>query len=133
MPDTKAARWNVPTLIAGLLMGLTTVAHVWGGGMDVFRPIRALVPGAELTLYVKLLWHFVTAFLAISAIVLIWAARDIAGRGQASLVVLVMTAAMGGLFFVYGLTELGTVWIAPQWTVVVIIVALGVWPMRRRG
>ena len=53
---------------AAALMALTGVIHVGMGGPEVYHPLLAATPDPVLTLYLALLWHFVTAFFALGAL-----------------------------------------------------------------
>jgi len=125
-------RIHRPTAAAGGVLALTTLIHLFGGGRDVVDPLMAQISGPELRLYVLVIWHFVTAFLALSAIALFWAARDIAARGPVRGLVAALSLAAAGLFAGYGIALLGTLWVAPQWLIFGLVSALTLWPARPR-
>lgn len=112
-------------------MVLIGFAHVIGGGADVYQPLLALMPTDELQLYQGLLWHFVTAFFALGTLGLLWALQDLGARRQTVVCIASLALAMGVLFFAYGAILLGTVWTAPQWSILFAIAGLCLWPERR--
>lgn len=118
-------------ILATGLVAFTGVAHVTGGGADVYQPLLAVVPSDELRLYQGLLWHFVTAYFALGTLGLLWAFKDPPARRQTVVCIGSLSLAMGVLFFGYGVASLGTVWTAPQWTILFAIAALTLWPKRQ--
>ncbi len=118
-------------IFATALMALTGVAHVTGGGADVYQPLLAVVPSDELRVYQGLLWHFVTAYFALGTLGLLWALQNEHHRRQTVVCVGILAMAMGVLFLGYGAAVLGTVWTAPQWVILFAIAALTLWSARR--
>ena len=116
---------------AAALMALTGAIHVGMGGPEVYHPLLAATPDPVLTLYLALLWHFVTAFFALGALAFLWVAREPAGRGPVAVATAALMLAMGALFFGFGIVHLGEVWTAPQWLIAAAIAALALWPTRR--
>lgn len=117
--------------IAAAIMALTGLIHVFLGGPEVYHPLLAATRDPVLTLYLALLWHFITAFFAIGALAFLWAARDPLRRQPVATATAALMMAMGGLFLVFGLTHLGEVWTAPQWIIALLVGALALWPGRR--
>ncbi|MBL4813082.1 MAG: hypothetical protein JKX69_12195 [Rhodobacteraceae bacterium] len=122
---------NRPVLIAAALMGLTTLAHIIGGGRDVLEPLLGTAATDEMQFYTTLLWHFISVFLVFGTVVLAWAARDVPQRRHAIWPIALLTLFMALLFIIVGLALLGTLWIAPQWTILLVIPALALWPLAR--
>lgn len=114
---------NTWWISAGAVLALTCGLHVVGGGRDVFAPLMAAAPNSEMQLYQFLLWHFITAWLAISALAVIWAALRPALAPAAHLAGWLSLAA-AILFMTAGLRYVGTLWVAPQWTIFLVVSAL---------
>jgi lipopolysaccharide export LptBFGC system permease protein LptF len=117
--------------VAGAVLALTGVVHVAMGGPEVYDPLNAVSPSAELALYLALLWHFATAFFVLGAIGMVWASFGAGSRRQTAVGVALLMLAMGGLFFIFGISHLGEVWTAPQWVIALVVGALVFWPQRR--
>lgn len=130
--ESRTEKMSLPLLIAALGMGCVTLIHIVAGGADVYVPLMEAVPNAEMGLYVTLLWHFVSLFLAFGAMVFGLAAIDLQRWRSAVWATAILTLGMGILFFAFGLSHLGTPMIAPQWILVAPIVGLALWPLRRR-
>ena len=115
---------------AAAIMAMTGLIHVAMGGPEVYHPLIASTADPVLRLYLALLWHVVTAFFALAALALGWAALCLPGRQPVANAVVLLALAMGVLFFGFGLSHLGEVWTAPQWLIALAVAALA---LRRRA
>jgi hypothetical protein len=110
----------------------TTALHLIGGEADVHAPLLALTDGGEMALYVSVLWHGVSAMLLLCALTFGLAARDPQRHRLAVLLAAGLMLALGAVFLAYGVARLGSVWVAPQWVLLVPIGVLGALGMVRR-
>lgn len=116
---------------AGGLLTATTLLHLTGGESDVHRPLRALAGNGEMGLYASVLWHGISVLLAASAVALLMAGANRAGWRSAAIVATAQTGGLGILFVIYGTALTGSVWVAPQWVLLLPVAALaGVGLMR---
>lgn len=109
---------------AAALMALTALVHLFAGGPEVMTPLRDAALHPVLWLYILLTWHFVSAFLILSAGGLALAAWQPGSWPGLVLAVTALCLAMAGLFLAFGLRILGTPWTAPQWMMFLVIAAL---------
>lgn len=116
---------NRPLLIAAGVMAGTSALHLLGGQVDVHRPLLARMDGGEMALYVSVLWHGISALLVLCALTFGIAARDPHKHALAVVLASGLTLALGGLFVAYGMARVGSVWVAPQWVLLLPIGALG--------
>ena len=115
---------NRPIAIAAVAMAGTFALHTFGGEITVHRPLLAAALTAEMDLYVSVLWHGITAVIALGTLALIFAAvQDTAPRPLLWLVG-GQTLAIGLLFVGYGLVRTNSLLVAPQW---IVLVPLGLW------
>lgn len=121
---------NRPLMIATLGMAGTFALHLIGGEVSVHRPLLADAVSAEMDLYVSVLWHGITAVLAFGTVALAFATWS--GTPQASLLWLVggQTLGLGALFVLYGLIRTGSLWVAPQWIIILPLAAVILWCAR---
>lgn len=115
--------------LAAALLGGTTLLHLIGGEYDVHLPLLAGAASDEMALYVSVLWHFVSLFLAWSTVAVLWALRDPSQRPQA-VAAGALCLGMGALFLGAGLWHVNEIWTAPQWALLLPIAALLLWPAR---
>ncbi|MEX0283020.1 MAG: hypothetical protein AB3N23_00260 [Paracoccaceae bacterium] len=83
-----------------------------------------------MALYVTLLWHFASAFLAFSTLAFGLAALGWPRWWDVSLGLAVLTVGMGVMFLVLGLIRLGTPFATPQWVLLIPIGLMALWPLR---
>ena len=119
---------------AAVMMGLTVLLHVFGGGPEIHVPIQA----SELSDYLRaisaVLWHAVTVILLVFTLGYVWAVA-VGRTAAASVVVLMALAQVGfaGVFLFYGFAILGSPWPMPQWVIFLVITAVSLMGMRRAG
>jgi len=119
-------RPNPWTLTAGGLLAATALLHLVAGETDVHRPLRALTGAGEMGLYASVLWHGISVLLLTSAAGLLMAGTG-AGRDRwrgAAILATAQTAGLGALFLIYGGLLAGSVWIAPQWALLLPVAGL---------
>lgn len=111
-------------LAAGLAALLLDLVHIFPGGREIHRPMVASHWPEPAKAVWSVVWHAVTAVMALGGLALIIAAflPDHALALSALPIGLFLTAA--GLFIVYGMKRLGTVWTLPQWVAFLAISAL---------
>ena len=121
---------NIPLVLAALLSALTIAAHVIGGGPEIHDPVLVSDLSAYLIAVLSVVWHGVTAILIVNSLALAYAAF----KPQHRTVIVMLTSAQylfwAGLFILYGLKSLGSLWPMPQWTVFILVPALalfGLW------
>lgn len=124
MENTQINRLH---LAAAALMGLTTLVHTFVGGPEINAPIRASTTLApELISVLTVVWHIVTANLAILTLSLFWLSRH--PNLALANALLAMTLSYVALFVGYGLSDLGNLTTMPQWTgfaVIALLILLG--------
>jgi len=106
---------NRPLLSAAALMTLTVLIHAFVGGPEVYAPVRvsALEPVALSVMSV--VWHVITAILALMAVGLFWLARH---RCQPLEVMLIaIQICFAAVFIGYGIVDLGNLTQMPQWII----------------
>lgn len=114
--------FNYLAFVAALLMAVTSAAHLFGGEFDVHRPLLALTKTPEEALYVSVLWHGVSVMLILSTIA---AAYGVRHHAAATLWLAgVQTCALGLVFIYYGALRAGSLFTAPQWTILLMAGAL---------
>jgi hypothetical protein len=119
--------------LAALGMIGTFALHTFGGEITVHRPLLADAVTAEMDLYVSVLWHGITAVIALGAIALIFAALQKTRPGPLLWLIGGQTLAVGLLFIGYGLWNTNSLWVAPQWIILVPLGLLILWTARPAG
>jgi hypothetical protein len=124
---------NTAHAIAAILMGGVVLLHVIGGGAEVHLPTQAAGLTPTLKAFAAVLWHAVTVALIVFTAALAW----ISFRPNQPLALTLIAIQLGwtGLFIYYGLTQLGTLAIMPQWvifTVLPTLIAFGSWHTARK-
>jgi hypothetical protein len=122
---------RLPTLCAAGLMAATFFLHVIGGGRELHVPIQASSLDLPLRAISAVIWHMVSALLALQAVALIWLARH-PNRPMSTLLIAIQVA-FAGLFLFYGQTMFGTVWVMGQWTIFLALAGLIAWGARGAG
>ena len=113
---------NRPLLIAAGLMTLTVLVHAFVGGPEVYDPVRdsAITPVARSV--TSVVWHVITAVLAIMAAGLFWVSRHRCRPLEVMLIAIQLSFA--GIFIGYGLADFGSLLPMPQWIIFLIGPAL---------
>lgn len=112
-------------LAAGILSLLTCFVHVIGGGKEFHQPMRAsALPAPERALW-SIVWHQITALLALNGAALIVAAYRPDHAPEIAALPLALSAAFAVLFLFYSHRRLGSVRALPQWMAFVAITGLG--------
>ena len=111
---------NRLAIAAAALMGVTSIAHLIGGEIDVHRPLLLDVSSAERSLYVSVLWHGVSAMLVLNTAALVYGARRGAGASPVMLLAGAQTLALALIFILYGFLRVGGPFTAPQWTILLV-------------
>lgn len=111
-------------LLAAVISTITIGLHVYGGGIEVHQPILSANLTPILKAYVSILWHAVTVILVINSIGLFLTAFKPIQLKSLSLLISLQYLAFAGLFIFYGLSQLGTLFIMPQWIIFICMSAL---------
>lgn len=122
---------NRPVAVAAIVMALTFGLHLIGGEISVHRPLLAGGGTAEMDLYISVLWHGISAMLALNTLALVFAAWKAGQHGPILWLVGGQTFALGLLFILYGLIRTGGLWTAPQWIILVPLGLLTMWAATR--
>jgi hypothetical protein len=122
---------RIPTLIAAILMAATFFLHVIGGGAEFNVPVQASDLDLTLRTVSIVVWHGISAMLAIQAFALLWLARH--PNPPMSALLVTIQLAFAGLFLFFGQTMLGTVWVLGQWTIFLVLAGLIAWGARLRA
>lgn len=113
-------------MTAGAFAGALTLAHIIGGGIDVHAPLLQTQADTQLAAYISILWHAVTASLSIIAASLVFSGIRPTNSVAVAVVAISLCIAFAGLFLVYGISRLGTIWLMPQWVAFLVIAAISV-------
>ena len=98
---------------ASILMAMTFLAHVLLGGPELYEPLCDSDVPDELKSVFSVLWHFVSLQLLLMSIAIWWLAKH--ENGPLFHFVFITALGFAILFIVYGLIDLGGLWIMPQW------------------
>jgi hypothetical protein len=122
---TMERAMNIPLLAAAALSAATFGLHVVGGGAEFHAPIQAVDMPLPLRTVSAILWHYVSVMLLLQAIAFGWLARS----PSVPLLWFLIAVQLGfaGLFLVYGLVMLGSIWVLLQWTIFIAIAGLALW------
>lgn len=120
---------NTPVLFAGLTMALTFLVHVFVGGPELYTPLRASnLSMVEWSTW-SVVWHFVSMQLLLLAVSLLYLARS-RNVGLFSFV-FATTIGFALLFIGYGIIDLDSIFLMPQWIAFVVVAGLMFWGARR--
>lgn len=110
------------TRLAAILMGVTTLIHLFAGTPEVHDPMLAQLTDPLLGAFATVLWHAVTVVL----LVLTFGLWLLAARRDAGLEAVVSGIQLGfaALFILLGAQRLGTLLPMPQWIIFLTIPAL---------
>ena len=124
-------------MIAGMLSLVTAAVHVFLGGPEVNAPVQSSESLArDVRATTAVVWHGITAILLLSGAAKVYAACS--GRIRSAVVLIAAQyVALVALFAWYSLSQFGSLWVLPQWTLFTVIlgfVGLGLkYPARHRG
>ena len=114
--------WLLLAGIAALLLGLV---HIFPGGREIHRPMVAAHWPEPAKAVWSVVWHGITAVLALGGLALI-AAGLLPDQALAlAALPIALFLAFAGLFIVYGVLRLGTIRVLPQWVAFLVISGLG--------
>ena len=113
---------NIAIALAAALAALTTLVHVFLGGPEIMPHIRNSDLPKPVRAVSDVVWHGVTVALAVSAVALGW----LAFNSNVPLLWAVCAIQLGFacLFLWYGITQLRSIKVLPQWTVFLAVPAL---------
>jgi len=119
---------NIPVLFASLVMALTFLVHVFIGGPELYNPLRASNLSTLEWSTLSVVWHFTSMQLLLLAAALLYLAR----YRNSGLFSFVLATAIGfaGLFIGYGIVDLQSIALMPQWTAFSVVAGLMVWGLR---
>jgi hypothetical protein len=115
---------NAWLLSAGIAALLLDLVHIFPGGREIHRPMVASHWPEPAKAVWSVVWHAVTAVMALGGLALIAAAFLPEHALALSLLPIALFLTAAGLFIVYGLNRLGTLRILPQWVAFLAISAL---------
>lgn len=119
--------------LAALGMAATFALHTFGGEMTVHRPLLTDAATAEMDLYVSVLWHGITAVIALGTLALVYLAMQPVPPKPMLWLIGAQTLTIGLLFIAYGLLRTDSLWVAPQWIILVPLGTLILWTARPTG
>ena len=108
-------RPNRLLIIAGSLMTLTTFVHVFAGGPEIYDPLRAGPLDPVVRSVTSVIWHAITAILAIMAVGLFWVSCYRNRPFEMAMIAIQLSFAL--LFIVYGMADLRELTSMPQWSI----------------
>jgi len=116
---------NPVVLLAAGLMSMTIFVHVFMGGPEIMKPLRAAVLPPVVRAVMDVVWHGVTVVLICLAAALFW----LTWNDNMALLMIVVAIQIGfaGLFICYGVTQLRSLWPMPQWIIFLGVPALTIW------
>ena len=127
---------NKTIATAGILSAILTAIHIFGGGADVHAPILSSQLDPLLKGYSSVLWHGITASLAICSVILLLAAKRQNERELLTWIVIAQFVAFALIFAFYGITRFGTLFLMPQWIAFLIIIGVslgGIYTHRKQA
>jgi hypothetical protein len=124
---------NRPILIATFGMASTLALHLTGGEFTVHRPLLADGSTPEMDLYISVLWHGISAVIALCTAALAYAAWSKTPQKPLLWLVGGQTCGIGALFILYGLVRTHSLWVAPQWVIIIPLGLLILWTARPTG
>ncbi len=106
---------NRVLLFAAGLMALTVLIHAFMGGSEIYAPLRDGTLHPLVASVLSVVWHVITAILALMAIALLWVARH--RNRPLELMLIAMQLSFAVLFLAYGMVDLGNIIQMPQWII----------------
>lgn len=108
------SKWN---LAAAAIMVITVVAHVFGGGPEIWLPVYESGLSEPVRITMGLVWHGLSILFAIMAgLSLVAFARPKFSAGI-NLSLMPINLGLGGLALIYGFVSTGGVLVLPQWII----------------
>ena len=111
-------------LSASILAGLTLLIHTFGGELLFHTPALQSDLSIENKVVLSVIWHSITSVLALSFVAFIFAARSMRNNNPLLIFIAAQYAAIACLFIGFGLLRLGSLAVMPQWSILLLIVAL---------
>jgi len=115
---------NYWILSSGALSIVTLFLHIFGGGREVHVPVLKSDLSVGLKAILSVIWHAITAILALNGAALLLAAVLPGIRKPLVLLVSSQYLAFAFLFIFYGLSRLGTLRPLPQWIIFIVLAGL---------
>jgi hypothetical protein len=120
--EGKMNAWLLAAGIAALLLDLV---HIFPGGRLIHRPMVASHWPEPVKAIWSVVWHAVTALIALGGLSLIVAAFLPDHALALSVLPIALFLSAAALFIVYGLKRLGTLLVLPHWAAFLAISILG--------
>ncbi len=117
---------NTWLLTAGIAALLLDLVHIFPGGREIHRPMVASHWPEPAKAVWSVVWHAVTAVMALGGAALIAAAFLPDQALALSVLPIGLFLSAAALFLIYGTMRLGSVRILPQWAAFLAISALGI-------
>ncbi len=117
---------NTWLLTAGIAALLLDLVHIFPGGREIHRPMVASHWPEPAKAVWSVVWHAVTAVMALGGAALIAAAFLPDQALALSVLPIGLFLSAAALFLIYGAMRLGSVRILPQWAAFLAISALGI-------
>lgn len=114
---------------ASALLWLTTFVHVFLGGPEIHQVIQTSDLPASVRGVGAVIWHAVTVILIAFAISCAMLARR--SNRETALLMIGIQLGFAALFVYYGVMQLGTLWVMPQWVIFMMIPAVMVLGLHR--
>jgi hypothetical protein len=124
---------NRSIALAALGMTGTLALHGISGEFTVHRPLLADAVSAEMDMYVSVLWHGITIMIALGTAALIYAALQKTPSKPLLWLIGGQTLGIGLMFVLYGIIRTHSLWVAPQWVIVIPLGLLILWTARPTG
>lgn len=108
------SKWN---LAAAAIMAITVVAHVFGGGPEIWLPVYESSLSEPVRITMGLVWHGLSILFAIMAGLSVVAFARPKFSAGINLSLLPINFGLGGLALIYGFVSTGGVLVLPQWII----------------
>jgi len=114
MENTANPNWSRFHLAAAGLTAFTFALHLIGGTPEINAPVRASDFEPALRSILSVVWHMITLTLLVMASATLWLAK----HRNPPLYWMVLSLNLGyvALFLGYGIYDLGSIFVLPQWT-----------------
>lgn len=126
-------RLNLWLSAAAILSALTTGVHLFMGGPEIIEPvINAGGLAQEVRSVSYVVWHGITAQLALTSLLLLMASYDSRWNGRMLWFPLAQYALFAALFIVIAVKDFGNLLALPQWIAFAAITGLAAAGLRRQ-